>query len=171
MLLIVVSVLILRQRPGEQEESIGPVDSLIDQRAQRAAELILDDASLTDEMSDPEASQVIEWAVRVARQLAERTSGLDDAQAQQALDEQVQNLRKVLRRINGLVGSLSAATPQDIAERLQKIADAASQVPVLAAESSASLQAAAPEIQSLSPPEAVSRILSGLHKGESDGET
>jgi hypothetical protein len=106
-LLVLASVLILRQRAAEQEEGTDPVDNQINQRAQLAAEQILDDASLTDEMSDPEASKVIEWAVSVARQLAEQTSGLDNAQAQQVLDEQVQNLRKVVRRINGLVGSLS----------------------------------------------------------------
>lgn len=169
-LLVLVGVLILRQRPGEQEEGTGPVDNQMHQRAQLTAEQILDDASLTDEMSDPEASRVIEWAVGVARQLAEQTSGLDDAQARQVLDEQAQNLRKVVRRINGLVGSLSAASPEDISDRLGKIAEAASQVPVLAADSS-SLQAAAPEMQNLSPQEAVSRILSQLHKGVSDDET
>jgi hypothetical protein len=132
-------------------------------RLKRAAEMILGDESLTDEMEDAPASRLLDWAVSAAHKLAEQTADMDEAQAQAFLDERAQDLRKVVRRVNKVMGA-RAGGGDEISETLQKVMDAAAQVPGLSPQPPADLSSAAQQVQSQSAEEALNTILTYINK-------
>jgi len=137
----------------------------VEERIKRAATQILDDASLTEDMDDVEASQLIDWAVAISRRLAESTAGLDDAQAAEALETHIQNLRRLVRRINKLVGVLGNQPPvEEIDGALDKIVEATSAVPGVALDANA-LREAIQATQAQSPSDILAQVLSQF-KGE-----
>jgi hypothetical protein len=149
-----------RRRSGGKTSTV----TVSEDRLQRAAEMILGDEGLTDEMQDAPASRLLDWAVSAAHRLAEQTADMDEAQAQAFLDERVQDLRRVVRRINKLMGAHANGAGDEIGDTLQKIIEAASQVPVLAPQPPTDLSSAAQQVQSLSAEEALTQILSYVNK-------
>ena len=134
----------------------------MDERIRRVVEQITDDSSLTDELGDPEATRLIEWGAAVARQLALLTVEMDSYQADQYLDQHLQALRTAIRRINRLVGKLPALAPDELAEGLPRIFEAAAQVPVVRCAPPQEFQRAAQEMYMLAPGQALNYILSHL---------
>jgi hypothetical protein len=147
------------KRPGGKTSIV----TVSEDRLKRAAELILGDESLTDEMEDAPASRLLDWAVSAAHRLAEQTADMDETQAQAFLDERVQNLRKVVRRINKVMGTREGGG-DEITETLQKVFDAAAEVPGLAPQPPADLSSAAQQVQSLPAEEALNTILTYVNK-------
>jgi ABC-type transporter Mla subunit MlaD len=121
-------------------------------------------------MDDTPASRLLSWGSTMAKQVANRTAEMDETQAQEFLDVKMQDLRKVIRRINKLVGSLSDASPDEVAETLQKIMDAAAEVPALRVAMPDSVDNTAKRLQALPPEDALNQILSYLNEGDGDGE-
>ncbi len=103
----------------------------IEQRISQAAESIMGDASLTGDITDEEASLLLNWGAAFASRVAGQTVSMDDANATAYLDGALRNLRRVIRRINKLVGEAGDLPPDDQAGYLQGIFEAAVQVPGL----------------------------------------
>lgn len=166
---LIVGIFVVLRRPRTQQRT-EPIR--MNNLEQQAVEQIVGDSSLTDEMDDPEASRLLDWASGLAKRIAAQTSGMDESQAQQAIGTQLPNLRALVRRINTLVGTLgSGADADEIAQNLRRIAEAAAQVPGVAVTTPEALQISAEELAALPPGEALARILSYITKEDTDDET
>ncbi len=83
----------------------------------RAAESILGDAGLRDELTDDEARPLIEWGLRQASAMARRVVAEAALQSSmETLDDSLTSLRRLMKRINRLVGRRGEGDP----ERLRK---------------------------------------------------
>lgn len=140
---------------------------MIEERIQRAAEQIVDDSSLTEDMEDAPAARLIEWGVTIAKRLAASTVGLDDMEAEEQLSLKLMSLRSTMRRINKLVGLLGTLSPEEIAEKFRLIREAAAQVPGLRANLPDDLLTT----QGGEPEAALTAILSYLTPEEADNGT
>lgn len=140
---------------------------MIEERIQRAAEQILDDSSLTEDIDDAPAARLIEWGMTVAKQLAASTAGLDDTEAEEQLAMKLMSLRSTMRRINKLIGLLDSLSPEEIVEKLHLIREAAAQVPGLRANLPDDLLAT----QTEDPETALTALLSYLTPEEADNGT
>jgi hypothetical protein len=134
----------------------------VEERAQQAAEQLLGDESLTDEMQDAEAQTLLDWGIAFSQRLSENTLEMDDAIAEEYLSAALPNLRRVIRRTNKLVGSLPQADTEMIAGSLAAIFESAAQVPELAATPPGDLSTLAGSLAQLSPADALAQILSLL---------
>jgi hypothetical protein len=70
------------------------------QRAQRAAERILENESLTSNLDDNAAQVLLDWGLRCAEQIARDTFGLSDELAEEAMYPRMRALRRLLRAVN-----------------------------------------------------------------------
>lgn len=71
-----------------------------EQRAVRAAESILGNETLTNDLDDEAASVLLDWALAWAERVAHSTSRLDDEAAQEAMYPRLKAIRKMMRSIN-----------------------------------------------------------------------
>ncbi len=75
----------------------------IEERKQSAVEMISDDESLTDELTDDEAIVLNDWAFAKAEERAEKSLDLPRGFVYSALDDRISKLKVVMRGINKLV--------------------------------------------------------------------
>jgi hypothetical protein len=141
----------------------------VEERAQQAAEQLLGDESLTDEMQDAEAQTLLDWGIAFSQRLSENTLEMDDAIAEEYLSAALPNLRRVIRRTNKLIGSLPQADAGVLASSLAGIFESAAQVPELAAALPGDPTTLAGNLAQLSPADALARILSLLDWEVTDG--
>lgn len=135
---------------------------MVEERIRQAAEQLLEDSSLTGDLDDAEASRLLEWGLDIARKLCQQTVDMDDAQAEAYLAPALKNLRRAIRRINKLVGSSADNTPQEIAEKLGRILESASEVPALIVRPPEDIEDTARSAQSLPTGDALGKILTYL---------
>lgn len=69
----------------------------ISQRTQRAVESILENESLTTDLDDQAANNLIDWGITLARQEAQGTSGLEDEHADVVLTDKMRAVRLMMR--------------------------------------------------------------------------
>jgi hypothetical protein len=156
-----------RSRRVEPAQPKGVKVTVGEDRLQRAAEAILGDETLTDELDDAPASQLLDWAVGVSRQIAGQTADMQDDQAVAYLDEKMQTVRKVVKRVNKLIGTAAASgDTTELVETLQKVMEAASEVDGLTPTAPADLNATAERLKAMPPEQALNEILSYIHKGD-----
>ena len=135
---------------------------MLEDRAQRIAEQLLENESLTDNLDDSEATHLLDWGLAVARRLCDQTVEMDETQAEEYLYQPLKNLRRTMRRINRLSGAPSAQSPEMIVANLQAIFDAASAVPGLTAQMPEGVESVARLVQTSPPGDALAKILSYL---------
>jgi hypothetical protein len=141
----------------------------IEERAQQAAEQLLDDEGLTDEMQDAEAQTLLDWGIAFSRRLSEHTLNMDDARAEEYLSAALPNLRRVIRRTNKLIGSLPQADTEMLVSSLTGIFESAAKVPELAADPPSDPAALVGTLAQLPPADALAQILSRLDWEVNDG--
>lgn len=69
-------------------------------RIQRAAESILENEALTDNLDDEGGQTLLDWGVELAKQVAQTTDGLDEAAAEAAMADKLAAIRRLLRAVN-----------------------------------------------------------------------
>lgn len=74
-------------------------------RLRQAAEILVSDSSLRDNLTDAQAQQLLEWGTAHARETAERTARFADEDALPLIEAKVDQVRDVMRRVNRLIGS------------------------------------------------------------------
>ena len=102
-----------------------------------AAEMILETASVTDELTDAEARPLIDWCLRqgeAAASVVEAAAATDPAQAhgddlREALLEQIAPVRRMIRAINALAGKRRASSPRQVYDELDGIRSLARDLP------------------------------------------
>jgi len=91
----------------------------------RAAELILNDERLTEDLEDAEADALLRWALTVAERVVEgridRGEKLDDA----AIAEAIRPVRRLTRAVNDLVAAHTGMSQYDFLIRLLALIDGA----------------------------------------------
>ncbi len=140
-----------------------------EERAQQAAEQLLGDESLTDEMQDAEAQKLLDWGVEFSRRLSEHTLDMDDARAEEYLSEALPNLRRVIRRINKLIGATSQADSEALISGLSAIFEAAARVPELTSTPPVDPATLASDLAKLPPADVLAQVLSLLDWGVTNG--
>lgn len=139
--------------------------SAIEDRLNAVAEQLQGDEGLTGDLEDAPATRLLDWAIAASRSLVQQTEGMDEAAAQQYLDTNLPKFRSVVRQIDRLVGSLPDASPEEAASGIQKVLDAAAQVPTLSTQPPVDVSATAQKIQSQPAEDAVAEVLSLINKG------
>lgn len=132
------------------------------ERQQRAIEQLTGDAALTDNMSDEQAEQVLQWGTRAASWLAVQTAELDEAQAQAMLEPKLEALRRIVRRLDSLMGELPDAGQDEVAERLAKLFQPLADLPELTGDVPLELDELAGRLTEGSPDEALAILLTLL---------
>lgn len=69
-------------------------------RIQQAAESILENEALTDNLDDEGGQALLDWGVALAKQVAQATEGLDQAAAETAMADKLAAVRRLLRAVN-----------------------------------------------------------------------
>ena len=90
-----------------------------DEQKRRAAESILGDVNLRDELTDDEAQPLIDFGLAQVEALARRAAGLASAQN---MDESVDNLRRLMKRINRFAADRRQGDPELTRKSLDRIA-------------------------------------------------
>jgi hypothetical protein len=90
-----------------------------EEEKRRAAESILGDVDLRDELTDDEAQPLIDFGLSQVEALARRAAGLSSPQT---LDESVGNLRRLMKRINRFVAERRQGDPELTRKSLERIA-------------------------------------------------
>jgi len=111
-----------RDENGASEPKIEialPKPEANQERIQRAVESILGNETLTADLDDEAARELLDWGVTLAQQIASDTAGMDDAAAEEAMYQPMRALRKMVRAINQWT-----LEPNEI--RLKKIIEQAS---------------------------------------------
>ena len=134
----------------------------MEDRVRELVEQLVGDASLTEDMDDAPAQQLLEWGIAQVRQLALRTAQMDEGQAQEYLDARMQALRRLMRYINRLMGALPYAEPNALEEHLRQISEAADSLEGLTCEWPVDLQTMARQIGALPADAALTQIVACL---------
>ena len=69
-------------------------------RIQQAAESILENEALTDNLDDEGGQALLDWGVALAKQVAQTTAGMDQAAAEAAMADKLGAVRRLLRAVN-----------------------------------------------------------------------
>ena len=69
-------------------------------RIQQAAESILENEALTDNLDDEGGQALLDWGVALAKQVAQATAGMDEAAAETAMADKLAAVRRLLRAVN-----------------------------------------------------------------------
>lgn len=95
-----------------------PLFTNSDEELNRAAEDILGDPGLRDELTDDEAQPLIDWGLEQVKLLARHAA----ARAQPApLDDELKHLRRLMKRINRFVGLRALGDPEALATELERL--------------------------------------------------
>ncbi|HOA23121.1 MAG TPA: hypothetical protein PK801_11370 [Aggregatilineales bacterium] len=132
------------------------------ERQQQAIEQVTGDAALTDNLTDEQAEQVLQWGTRAASWVAVQTAELDEEQAWAVLEPKLEAIRHIIRRLNSLMSILSDAEPDEVAEKLARLFQPIGDVPELTIEIPADLNELADRITGIPPGEAFAVLLSLL---------
>ena len=128
-------------------------------RAQHAAETILTDPSLTDNLDDQPAQVLIDWGVQVAKRTAKHTEDMNDEAAQGFIDKQMTDLRKFMRRVNKLYGSYTESSPEEIISQIERIYDSTHNIRVIESRPIPDRKVIAESIYNLAPSDSIRQIL------------
>jgi hypothetical protein len=91
----------LRPEPGS-----GPIAATIGRRINHVAESILENESLTSDLDDSAARELIDWGLSVARQIAQGTAGIEnDDQAEQAMLPRLRATQRLMLAVNRWIAS------------------------------------------------------------------
>lgn len=72
----------------------------LSERVKRAAESILEDESLTTDLDDAAAEELLKWGVDSVKRILQNSSGLDSVEAEAAISSRLQSLRRLMRLVN-----------------------------------------------------------------------
>lgn len=132
---------------------------------QNAAEQILGDSSLTDDLDDAEANRLIQWALEVSGKVCEESARQTEAEAADYLEETLYQLRRTVRRINRLAGTAITEDSESIIKRLNKIFEGCEKIPGLAVHSPLNPENTARLMQTLPAGDTLEIILSYFDLG------
>ncbi|MBA2451387.1 MAG: hypothetical protein H0V51_25510 [Chloroflexi bacterium] len=94
---------------GRAEPAPARLDAVVEVRAQRAAERLVEDERLRRNLTDEQFGPLLGWALALVDRVAEATAGESDEAAEGRLDRVVVQLRETLSEVDRLAGALGVA--------------------------------------------------------------
>lgn len=128
-------------------------------RAQRAAETILTDPTLTDNLDDQPAQVLIDWSIDVAKQVADYTSNMGQQAALSHIEGEMVGVRRILRRVNSLYAMRADASLEEINAKLNKLYAGADDVTIVEARPIPDQTLIAEGVKNLPPSDGIRQIL------------
>ena len=144
----------------------------IEDRLRLAAENILENSTLAGDLQDDEASQLLEWGLVIASNVAQSTHLVDDGEAELLLDDGLRALRRTMRRVGRLVGRLGELDADAAQALLRKALEAAAILPGTQVRMPQDANSELEALRGLSPAESLQRVLNWINQPEegTDGE-
>lgn len=105
---------------------MSDVESRLEQRARRAAESILENESLTDELDDAAAKALLDWGLACTKMIVRSTANLGDAQADEVMSSQLRAVRRLMRSANKWVSERQEMDAEDQLKYLNRVIEQAS---------------------------------------------
>lgn len=99
---------------SKQPHSRGKLRRLQRKRGRRAAECLLEDPRLRDNLDDECAKPLLDWGIKHTDTAVRRTINLPEKDAQAVIDERVQAVRLVLMHLNQLCPQLAHTQPDGV---------------------------------------------------------
>lgn len=112
-------------RPPEQEPA-GPLAEMLQKRIRRVSESFLDNESLTADLDDSAAKELLDWSINLGSRIVQGTAGVeDDEQAEEAMYPRLRAARRMMRSVNRWVTSKQAGDQEGSREALNQILEQA----------------------------------------------
>lgn len=89
-------------------------DRRIKRRARRWAELLMEDSSLRDNLTDEQAQQLLDWGLAQVKQTAVLTADLTDEEAEERLEKDGTAVKLIMKGVNDLIGGIGQPLTFDI---------------------------------------------------------
>jgi hypothetical protein len=112
----------------QERNPMSDVKSNLEQRASRAAESILENESLTDELDDVAAKALLDWGLACTKIIVQSTAGLDDLQADEAISVGLRAIHRLMRLVNKWVANRQEMDTESRLKRLNGVIEQASAI-------------------------------------------
>lgn len=90
-------------------------------RYKRAAERIYGNSSLRDELTDEQATRLLDWGNRYLKKAADETADLAGDEAENLLDKRTEQVSNVMRQVNQLTKLVARGEQQVMIDDLQAL--------------------------------------------------
>ena len=88
-------------------------------RIENAKKVVTGNVSMLDMLETTPATELMNWGIELAAQIAQSTNGMDDAVAEQAMEPRMKALRQFLRGAgNWAAGKYDAASHPDLKNKM-----------------------------------------------------
>lgn len=149
----------------------GEVDRrALRQRGRMAAEPLLENSSLRDNMDDDQAQQLLDWGLAHTKAKVEQTITLPEEEAVPEIEKQVSAVSRVMHHLNKLVQQLPKASEAEVQQELQTLTEELGQVEEINPDLATQLQQIAQQRQTLAPRDLTNHLLNLLQQ-KSHGQT
>ncbi|MFC1974827.1 hypothetical protein ACFLXQ_00335 [Chloroflexota bacterium] len=98
-----------------------PMPDQLTQRIDRVAQSILENESLTSELDDAAAQELLDWGVDWAKIIVLHTANLNEIEAEEVMSPQLRANRRLMRVVNKWITKQQAIDVEDSAKSLTKI--------------------------------------------------
>jgi hypothetical protein len=95
--------------------------SEVERRAQLAAEGLLSNERLTEDLRDEAARALLDWGIALVEAAAQSTAGMDEAAAEERMGSRVRVIRQLMRRVNEWVAGRREMATEERVARLEEI--------------------------------------------------
>jgi hypothetical protein len=106
---------------------LGP-DALARRRLRRTAEVLAEDSSLRNNLTDDQAQRLLAWGMARVRESALATTSLSDAEAYPILEKRVAVVRRIMRMVSRLMTSPHSMSQNDMSDYLSQLLDGLQQL-------------------------------------------
>jgi hypothetical protein len=103
----------------------APAADELDKRIDRVVTGLLENESLTADLDDATADDLLQWAIACAKSVAQDTAGLDDVAAEEAMYPRLRAARRMVRHVNRLAAQWEQMNEVTRPALLEKIFDQA----------------------------------------------
>jgi hypothetical protein len=95
------------------------------QRINHVTQSILENESLTADLDDTAAKELLDWGITCARKVAQDTSGLNDAEAEETMSPRLRATRRLMRSVNSWIAKRGEMDAEASTTSLTKIIEQA----------------------------------------------
>lgn len=100
----------------------------LEHRIAQAVESILENESLTADLDDAAAKELLDWGTACARRIARDTVGLGNMDADESMSPRLRAVRRLMRQINGWI---ARQTEMDAEARVSSLAQVVEQAVII----------------------------------------
>lgn len=90
-------------------------------RYRRAAERIMENSSLRDEMNDEQAQRVLDWGKEHLKKIVNETADLTDTDAENILEAQTERVSGIIKQVNQLTRAINNKDQQELADNYEAL--------------------------------------------------